>query len=191
MISFLRGLWLAETGPRGADVYVFLIGGARSGKSSLATKLAHRSGTKVNVVVTGEASDPEMAERIRHHRAERPVDWIVIEAPIDLTDALGRVEDRSFLVLDCLTLWVANLMAAGRDEAEIVGKAGEASAVLAQRGGAGVVVSNEVGSGVVPMSPLARAYRDTLGRVNARFADAAARSVLVVAGRTVDLARYV
>lgn len=143
------------------------------------------------MVVTGEPSDPEMAERIRRHRAERPVEWIVIEAPIDLIDALGRVEDRSFLILDCLTLWVANLMATGREESEMVATAGEVSAALALRGGDGVVVSNEVGSGIVPMNPLARAYRDTLGRVNARFADGASRSVLVVAGRTVDLARYV
>ena len=171
-------------------MYVFLIGGARSGKSSLAAQLAHRSGAEVAVVVTGEPSDPEMAERIRRHRAERPVEWIVIEAPIDLTDALRRVEDRSFLVLDCLTLWVANLMAAGREESEIVETAGEVATALALRGGDGGVVSNEVGSGVVPMSSLARAYRDTLGRVNARFADSAARSVLVVAGRTVDLATY-
>jgi adenosylcobinamide kinase / adenosylcobinamide-phosphate guanylyltransferase len=181
-------LWLAETGQKGADVYVFLIGGARSGKSSLATKLALRSGTGVNVVVTGEASDPEMAERIRRHRAERPVEWRVIEAPIDLTAALGRVGDGSFLVLDCLTLWVANLMATGREESEIVGTAEQVSAALARRAGDGAVVSNEVGSGVVPMGALARAYRDTLGRVNARFADGAARSVLVVAGRTLELA---
>ncbi len=168
-------------------MYVFLIGGARSGKSALAVKLAQRSTAEVTVVVTGEASDAEMVERIRRHRSERPVGWGVIEAPIDLVEAVGRVEDGSFLVLDCLTLWVSNLMAAGREESEIVEGAGEVSTALARRGGDGVVVTNEVGSGIVPMTALARAYRDILGRVNALFADAAARSLLVVAGRTLDL----
>jgi adenosylcobinamide kinase / adenosylcobinamide-phosphate guanylyltransferase len=168
-------------------VYVFLIGGARSGKSSLAVKLAHRSGGEVTVVVTGTASDPEMAERIRRHRIERPVAWRVIEAPIDVAGAVTDAEEASFLVLDCLTLWVSNLMADGRDEPEIVKAAEEVAAVLVRRAGAGVVVTNEVGCGIVPMTALARAYRDVLGRVNAVFAEAAARSVLVVAGRTVEL----
>lgn len=168
-------------------MYVFLIGGARSGKSSLAVKYADRSRAEVTVVVTATPSDPEMAERIRRHRAERPVAWRVIEAPVDLTGAVNDAEEESFLVLDCLTLWVSNLMAEGRDESEIVDAAEEVSAVLARRVGDGVVVSNEVGSGIVPMTALARAYRDVLGRVNSVFAEAAARSVLVVAGRTMEL----
>jgi adenosylcobinamide kinase / adenosylcobinamide-phosphate guanylyltransferase len=168
-------------------VYVFLIGGARSGKSSLAVKLAHRSQAEVTVVVTGTPSDPEMAERIRRHQAERPAAWHVIECPTDLAGGLSQVGEDSFLILDCLTLWVSNLMEAGRGEAEIVKAAGKVSAALAQRSGDGAVVSNEVGSGIVPMHALARAYRDALGRVNAIFAEAAERSVLVVAGRTLEL----
>ena len=100
-------------------MYVFLIGGARSGKSALAVKLAHRSEAEVTVFVTGTPSDPEMAERIRRHQAERPVTWKVIEAPIDLGEAIADVETDSFLLFDCLTLWVSNLMAAGSDEPEI------------------------------------------------------------------------
>jgi adenosyl cobinamide kinase/adenosyl cobinamide phosphate guanylyltransferase len=168
-------------------VYVFLIGGARSGKSSLAVKLAHRSLAEVIVVVTGTPSDPEMAERIRRHKAERPVAWRVLEAPIDLTGALTHAEEKSYLILDCLTLWVSNLMAEGRNEPEIVNAAKEISGALAQRAGDGVVVTNEVGSGIVPMTAIARTYRDMLGRVNAVFAEAAARSLFVVAGRTVEL----
>lgn len=168
-------------------MYVFLIGGARSGKSSLAIKLAHLSLAEVIVVVTGTPSDPEMAERIRRHKAERPVEWRVIEAPIDVIGVLPHAEETSFLVLDCLTLWVSNLMADGRNELEIVKASEEVSAALAQRAGNGVVVSNEVGSGIVPMTAVARTYRDVLGRVNAVFAEAAARSLLVVAGRTLEL----
>lgn len=168
-------------------MYVFLIGGARSGKSSLAAKLAQRSPAQVTIIVTGSPSDPEMAERIRRHRAERPVAWRVIETPVDVIGALSSVEAESFLIFDCLTLWVSNLMAEGRDETEVVEVAGRVSAALAQREGHGVVVSNEVGSGIVPVNALARAYRDALGRVNAVFAKAAERSVLVVAGRTLDL----
>ena len=168
-------------------MYVFVIGGARSGKSSLAVKLAHRSQAEVTLVVTGTPSDPEMAERIRLHRAERPAAWRVIERPTDLAGGLSRVGEDSFLILDCLTLWVSNLMEAGRDETEIIETARHVSAALAQRSGHGVVVSNEVGSGIVPLNALARAYRDALGRVNAIFAEAAERSVLVVAGRTLDL----
>lgn len=185
---FLVGLRLAVR-PAGKErmVYVFLIGGARSGKSSLAVKLAHRSQVEVTVVVTGTPSDPEMADRIRRHRAKRPVAWRVIEAPVDLTVALTAAEEGSFLVLDCLTLWVSNLMADGKDEPEIVRAAEEVSAALARRSGDGVVVTNEVGSGIVPMTALARAYRDALGRVNSVFAETAARSLLVVAGRTLEL----
>jgi adenosylcobinamide kinase/adenosylcobinamide-phosphate guanylyltransferase len=181
-------LWPAWK-PAGKEriVYDFLIGGARSGKSSLAVKLAHRSRAKVTVVVTGTPSDPEMTERIRRHRVERPVAWRVIEAPLDVTGALTDVDEASFLVLDCLTLWVSNLMADRRDEAEIVKAAAEVSDALARRAGDGVVVTNEVGSGIVPLTALARAYRDVLGRVNAVFAEAAARSLLVVAGRTLEL----
>ncbi len=171
-------------------MYVFLIGGARSGKSVLAVKLAGRSEAPVTVLVTGTPSDPEMAERIRRHQAERPVTWKVIEAPTDVGEAIADVEPESYLLFDCLTLWVSNLMATGRDETQILEAARNVSAALAKRAGDGAVVSNEVGSGIVPMNALARTYRDILGRVNATFAEGAERSVLVVAGRTLNLGEY-
>jgi adenosylcobinamide kinase/adenosylcobinamide-phosphate guanylyltransferase len=158
-----------------------LLGGARSGKSTLALRRAAASGRAVVFVATAEAGDAEMAERIARHREERDPAWETVEAPLDLAGALARPAGDACVVVDCLTLWVANRLEEG--EAEVVRLAGEAAAVAAAREGPTIAVSNEVGMGVVPATPVGRRYRDVLGRVNAIWADAAGEAALVVAGR--------
>jgi adenosyl cobinamide kinase/adenosyl cobinamide phosphate guanylyltransferase len=164
-----------------------LIGGARSGKSRLAVRLAASWGGPVAVVATAEASDEEMAERIRRHRAERPPDWETVEEPLDLEGALASVPEESGVLLDCLTLWVSNLLERGASDAEIEDRARESARIAAKRPSGTVAVTNEVGCGVVPDNPLARRFSDLLGRVNAIWAEDADRSVLVVAGRILPL----
>lgn len=164
-----------------------LLGGARSGKSTLAVELARRAGDPVTFVATATASDEEMAERIARHRAERPAGWKTVEAPVDLLGAVDSVDPPDTLVVDCLTLWLNNLMAADVDPSAAVERASSCAEFLSRRPGATIVVSNEVGSGIVPASFLPRIYRDTLGRINTVFAAHADAAYLVVAGRVLPL----
>jgi adenosylcobinamide kinase/adenosylcobinamide-phosphate guanylyltransferase len=165
----------------------FLLGGARSGKSSLAVELARAWEGPVTFIATGEPRDDEMAERIRHHRAERPPHWETVEAPIDVRSVLERVPAETAVVLDCLSLWVANLLARGDGTQEIEAASRALAASAAARGSLTVAVSNEVGLGVVPSTELGRRYRDLLGRVNACWAAEAEHAAFVVAGRSLRL----
>jgi adenosylcobinamide kinase / adenosylcobinamide-phosphate guanylyltransferase len=162
----------------------FLVGGARSGKSTLAVALAAAWEGPVTVIVTGEARDEEMAERIRLHRAERPQEWATVEEPFDLNGALAAVDAAAAVIVDCLSFWVANLLERG-DDVETCSERAVASAHA--RSAPTVVVSNEVGLGVVPVSELGRRYRDVLGRVNQQWAAAADEAAFVVAGRKLRL----
>jgi adenosylcobinamide kinase/adenosylcobinamide-phosphate guanylyltransferase len=164
-----------------------LLGGARSGKSALAAGLAGRWDGPVTVVVTGEARDGEMAERIRRHRAERPSTWRTVESPRELEAALAGAPADAFVLLDCLTLWVSNLMEDGLTDEQVRRRARSAAAVAAARAAPTVAVSNEVGAGIVPADALSRRYRDLLGQVNAAWAAAAGEALLLVAGRAVAL----
>jgi adenosylcobinamide kinase / adenosylcobinamide-phosphate guanylyltransferase len=164
-----------------------LLGGARSGKSALAQRLAGRWDGPVTVVVTGEARDAEMAERIRRHRAARPAGWSTVEEPLELEAALADVPPDACAVVDCLTLWVSNLLEKGLADAQVTERARSAAAAAAARAAPTVAVSNEVGAGIVPPDALSRRYRDLLGQVNAVWAAAAERSLLLVAGRAVAL----
>jgi adenosyl cobinamide kinase/adenosyl cobinamide phosphate guanylyltransferase len=159
-----------------------LLGGARSGKSALALRLA-AAREPVVFLATGEPRDREMETRIDRHRRERPATWRTIEEPLRLREAIEGVPPAQTLVIDCLSLWVANLLERGEpvDDA--------AAAVAAARGGTTIAVSNEVGLGLVPATPLGRDYRDVLGRVNALWAEAAERVYFVVAGRALPLER--
>jgi adenosyl cobinamide kinase/adenosyl cobinamide phosphate guanylyltransferase len=165
----------------------FLIGGARSGKSSLAIELAREWTRAVTVIATAEARDDEMAERIRAHRDERPEDWTTVEEPLELARAVGAVREEDGLVVDCLTLWVANLLDRGRAAAEVEEASRVAAARAGSRNGPTIVISNEVGLGIVPATELGRRYRDLLGRVNTQWASAAETAALVVAGRRLPL----
>ena len=165
--------------------FVLLLGGARSGKSAKAARLASDSGLPVTFIATALAGDGEMAERIARHRRARPDAWRTVEAPVDLLGAVQAADGRDFLVIDCLTLWVSNLLGQAATAAQI--DAAADAIVEALDGRRSVVVTNEVGMGIVPVNPLARQFRDVLGSVNARFAASAERAVLMVAGRALNL----
>ena len=166
-----------------------VLGGARSGKSTYAEKLV--SGTLFGAaprpavyIATAEAGDVEMATRIMAHRARRGAGWTTIEEPLKLAEALegaqARVESRGQPVLvDCLTLWLSNLMQVGADLDEATDHLLQA---LDDSASPAVFVSNEVGLGVVPETPLGRAFRDAQGRLNMRVAEHADRVILMAAG---------
>jgi adenosylcobinamide kinase / adenosylcobinamide-phosphate guanylyltransferase len=164
-----------------------LIGGARSGKSALALRRARDFGGPVVFVATAEPRDTEMTERIARHRRERPLGWTTVEAPLDLAGALAAVPPSACAVVDCLSLWVANLLEQDRGEEAIEHAGAEAGRLAAARAAPTIAVTNEVGMGVVPASDLGRRYRDVLGRVNAVWADLASQAALVVAGRALLL----
>lgn len=170
----------------GADRAVTLVlGGARSGKSAHAEALIEAHGGAPVYVATAEAGDDEMAERIAAHRARRGQGWTTVEAPIELADAV-RTQARAgnTVLVDCLTIWLSNLLFAARDvEAEVA----ELMAALGEAQGPVVLVSNEVGSGIVPENALARAFRDHAGRLNQMAAEAADQVVLVTAGLPMTL----
>jgi adenosylcobinamide kinase/adenosylcobinamide-phosphate guanylyltransferase len=168
---------------------VVLVGGARAGKSTLAAGLARRWDGPVAFVATAESGDDEMRSRIERHRAERPAEWMTVEEPVRLRDELVGLDDDVFAVVDCLTLWVANLLERGDSEQEIVEEAEAVATLAGGRAAPVVVVTNEVGLGIVPATQIGRAYRDLLGRVNATFVERADRAALVVAGRLLQLDR--
>jgi adenosylcobinamide kinase/adenosylcobinamide-phosphate guanylyltransferase len=162
----------------GVPRLTFVLGGARSGKSRYAESLVAALPAPWIYVATAEAGDDEMRARIAAHRARRGADWRTIEAPRDLCGALAACGSAPAL-LDCLTLWLSNLMLAEADiEAEIKGLV----AALAAAAAPVVVVANEVGSGIVPEFPLGRKFRDLQGTLNQRIAARADRVVLMVAG---------
>jgi adenosylcobinamide kinase / adenosylcobinamide-phosphate guanylyltransferase len=164
-----------------------LTGGMRSGKSRLAVRLAEAAGDKVVVIATAQPRDDDMAARISRHRDERPDGWATVEEPVELADALAATPPDATVVVDCLTLWVSNLVERGCGDAEILDHADAAARFAAGREAATIVVTNEVGSGVIPANELARGYADVLGRVNAVWAEHARRAYLVVAGRVLPL----
>lgn len=164
-----------------------LLGGARSGKSALAQRLASATDAAVTLIATAEARDDEMTERIAAHRAARPAGWTTVEEPLDLAGALAAVPPHACGIVDCLTLWVSNLLLSGWSADRIEEEAARVAALAADRIAPTLVVSNEVGMGVVPAYELGREFRDVQGRVNAAFCAVADRSVLVFAGRALDL----
>jgi adenosyl cobinamide kinase/adenosyl cobinamide phosphate guanylyltransferase len=164
-----------------------LLGGARSGKSSLAVELGRRHDGPVTVIATAPPIDADMEERIEHHRRERPTSWCTVEEQLELHDALRATGNDALVIVDCLTLWVSNLMYAGRSDADVYDRANAAATLAAEREAPVVGISNEVGMGIHPETPLGRRYRDVLGRVNQIWAAAAQTSLLLVAGRAILL----
>ena len=162
-----------------------VLGGARSGKSQFAEKLAHGSGLTRIYLATATAGDDEMRERIAHHRNQRGDEWRTVEEPLALTDTLARESSVERVVLvDCLTLWLSNLMHAGRDPAQETQKLAD---WLRATSHPVLLVSNEVGLGIVPDNALARRFRDLAGILHQRLAEKADRVVFVAAGLPMNL----
>jgi adenosylcobinamide kinase/adenosylcobinamide-phosphate guanylyltransferase len=192
---------------------ILVLGGARSGKSTFAERLAaqHAAAGRVTFLATSETNDQEMADRVAAHRAVRPGSWVTMECPTEVAAAVRAAAGPVFL-LDCVTFWVSNLMFAAGDlggtvpeglgnfdkafvpravEDAVAARVGAAVddllAALHETGSTLIAVSNEVGLGVVPEYPIARLYRDELGRANRRLAAAADEVYLLVAGIPVEL----
>ena len=156
-----------------------ILGGARSGKSDRALSLAHQFDQRV-FIATAEAHDEEMAERIARHRIERGDDWVTVEAPRDLAGAIrDHAASEAVLLIDCLTLWLSNIMLA---EMNMEAETEALMLALGAAPGRVVMVSNEVGMGLVPETPLGRRFRDAQGRLNRRVAAMCDRVEFVAAG---------
>jgi adenosylcobinamide kinase / adenosylcobinamide-phosphate guanylyltransferase len=162
-------------------------GGARSGKSAFALTLARQRGKRRVLIATARADDDEMTERIARHRNERGPDFLTVEEPVELPRAVSDASDVDVVVIDCLTLWLSNLLAnrVGLEQALarvdwLVQAAATGSATV-------IVVTNEIGMGIVPMNPLARSFRDLAGHAHQRLAAAAAEIYLAVVGTVVRI----
>lgn len=167
---------------------ILVIGGCRSGKSREALRLAAAVAGRRVFVATCVPLDEEMRTRVQRHRQERDDTWITVEEPVDLDGVLARRDapDRVLLV-DCLTLWTGNLLAAGRTDEEIEARAGGLADRVGAARGHVILVTNEVGGGIVPENALARRFRDLAGLVNQRIAAACDRVVWMVAGIPVTI----
>ena len=176
-----------------------IIGGARSGKSTLAERRALESGLHVIYVATAQGLDSEMQQRIALHQARRPVSWGLVEAPLDLAATLQRhAAPEVCLLVDCLTLWLSNLLFAGvaasqveagqKLDCPLLAREVQALAdLLPHVPGRVIMVSNEVGWGVVPMAAVSRLFADEQGRLNQRVAALCEKVTLVAAGLPVVL----
>jgi adenosyl cobinamide kinase/adenosyl cobinamide phosphate guanylyltransferase len=160
---------------------LLILGGARSGKSRFAIA-QHPPHARVAFVATAEARDADMAARIARHRSERPAAWRTIEEPVDLIGALDAVGDVDAVIVDCLTLWVANRLLHGHDDKVILDGASDLAARIQSFSARLTLVSNEVGEGVHPETSDGLRFRDLLGVVNQTVAAASQRVVLMVAG---------
>ena len=159
-----------------------ILGGARSGKSRLAERLATQSGLAVTYIATSQALDGEMSARIQHHRQRRPADWGLVEEPLELARALrDNAAPGRCLLVDCLTLWLTNLLMLD-DDTRLAMQRDAFLEALAELPGRIILVSNETGLGVVPLGELTRRYVDEAGWLHQAVAERAERVVFTVAG---------
>ena len=166
--------------------HVLVLGGARSGKTSFAERMAMRAGEKPLYLATAQALDAEMLERVKLHQQQRQKRFATLEEPLELATALrAAVKDHDVVLVDCLTLWITNLLGAGRNVAEAVDAL---AAALPEIDSARVIlVSNEVGLGIVPDNAMARMFRDLSGAAHQRLADICTEVHFVVAGLPMTL----
>ncbi|MFQ5623261.1 MAG: bifunctional adenosylcobinamide kinase/adenosylcobinamide-phosphate guanylyltransferase [Paracoccaceae bacterium] len=167
-----------------AEHLTLVLGGARSGKSALAERLARETGRPLTYVATCLPADDEMRARVEEHRKRRGAGWRTIEAPRDLPQAVAGVPDGQVCLIDCLTLWASNRMAEGADpDAD----SRSLLAALTASGGRLICVSNEIGMGLVPENAVGRRFRDIQGRLNQAVAGQADTVVFVAAGLPLTL----
>jgi len=163
-----------------------ILGGARSGKSALAERLAVASGHEVVYIATAQARDEEMAARIAHHRAQRPAHWLSVEEPLALAAALeAHARPGRCVLVDCLTLWLSNLL--GEADGTLTQERDALLHLLPSLKGQVLMVSNEVGLGVIPMGELTRRFVDEAGRLHQALAAQCERVLFVAAGLPMPL----
>lgn len=161
------------------DQHLLILGGARSGKSRYAEENLEKTTLPVTYIATAQAFDDEMRARIAQHRKQRSANWETVEAPLDLPKTVRQVSPERAILVDCLTLWLSNLILAERD---VDSASADLLEALGTRTPPVVLVSNEVGMGVVPDTPLGRVFRDAQGRLNQTVAAQVGRVVFVAAG---------
>ena len=164
---------------------IFILGGARSGKSSFALKLAQAMSDRVLFVATAEVKDEEMAERVQKHRQSRPPSWQVLEAPSSVGRRIYQEKGFDVVIIDCLSLLVSNLLIKGKRagaEERVSKEIEEIKACIESLDATFIIVSNEVGMGLVPPNKLGRVYRDLLGWVNQAIANFSQEVYLTVSG---------
>jgi len=161
-----------------------ITGGARSGKSSHAISLAQSiKGNRLYFIATGQALDIEMSSRIAHHKATRPTQFVTIEESLDPAIAMAPLEGKADgIILDCLTLWISNLMGIGAQDDSILASADRLANAIARASFSSIIVTDEVGAGIVPDNPAGRRFRDLLGWTNQKIAAIATEVILMVAG---------
>jgi len=167
---------------------ILLTGGARSGKSTFAIELAIKYGKNITFMATCQALDTEMKKRIALHRRSRPKTWITIEEAMDVPQALRKMPAKSgAVIIDCLTLWVTNLLLAGKNEKTILSLVKAMAGAIKRSTFSIIIVANEVGSGIVPENKLARDFRDIAGKANQIIAQAVDEVFVMIAGIPLQL----
>ena len=168
--------------------FIFILGGARSGKSAYALSLAKERSRKALYIATAEANDAEMKSRISKHKTSRPKYWNTVEEPLDLIAALKKQKHKyEVIIIDCLTLYLSNLMHEGLKQAAIIKIIKEAASYIKAMKETVIVISNEVGLGIVPENKLAREFRDISGLSNQIMAKEADGVVFIQAGIALKL----
>jgi adenosylcobinamide kinase/adenosylcobinamide-phosphate guanylyltransferase len=163
---------------------ILITGGARSGKSTLAERMTLAIGEPAIYIATAEPRDAEMADRIERHQARRGAEWSTISEPLNLSGALTSSDGQAPRLVDCLTLWLSNLMLSGRDWEE---ETGSMLASLEKQKSPVIFVTNEVGGGIVPENKLARDFRDAAGLMNQHVARACDELWFCVAGHPIKV----
>lgn len=165
-----------------------ILGGARSGKSQFALKLAQKTARPVIFIATATASDKEMRQRIKLHRKNRPSHWKTIEEPRKLSFLVKRISKKTdLIIIDCMTIFISNLLLEGRSDYSIQNEVNSLLSAIRKSGFNSLIVSNEVGMGIVPDNPLARRFRDLAGRINQFIAAASDEAYFIVSGLPLKL----
>ncbi|MFI0398419.1 MAG: bifunctional adenosylcobinamide kinase/adenosylcobinamide-phosphate guanylyltransferase [Thiolinea sp.] len=165
------------------SMQTLILGGARSGKSRYAEQLALQSQKSVVYIATAQAQDAEMQTRIQHHQASRSAEWLTLEEPLSLATTLAaQAQPERILLVDCLTLWLTNLLCLEDSEQRLTSELNTLYAVLPQLSGELILVSNETGLGVVPLGELTRRYVDEAGRMHQRLAAQMQQVIFMIAG---------
>jgi len=162
---------------------ILITGGCRSGKSRFALDYANQHFSKKLFLATCEALDEEMAQRIAHHKKMRSPEWETIEEPVEIVDKIRRYGDEvEVILLDCITLWLSNLLMRKKGDSEIMKEISALIDTLQEKQTSLIFVSNEVGMGIVPADPLSRRFRDLSGTTNQKIAEAADTAIFMVSG---------